>query len=166
MRSKAYGKPETDVRTMASPVKEETDASIGTLPARAYLANPFVPFQPCGAPTYSVEEGLPKGTLFPGLNLPFHKEENKGTAGTSPLSALQAADFAVTELGEYLDMHADDRETFRKYTALVKTCAERADAYKAVRGPLQQRDTAAIGSYSWIDDPWPWEYGAEDGGKE
>ena len=43
----------------------------GRLPAMAPLANPYVPFQLENPPQYEAQKGLVRGTLFPGLDLPF-----------------------------------------------------------------------------------------------
>ena len=64
-----------------------------------------------------------KGTLFPGLDLPY-----RGTSGVEPRDAdgmqsmqdLQAANFAITELGLYLDTHADDEEAVQLFNQYVE----------------------------------------------
>ncbi len=43
----------------------------GRLPATAPLANAFVPFQNENSPRYEARKGLIRGTLYPGLDLPF-----------------------------------------------------------------------------------------------
>ena len=43
----------------------------GTLPACAPLANPYVPFQNDNPERYAAGRALMKGTLFPGLDLPY-----------------------------------------------------------------------------------------------
>ena len=43
----------------------------GRMPATAPLANPYVPFQDEDPPKYEARMGLIRGTLFPGLDLPF-----------------------------------------------------------------------------------------------
>ena len=43
----------------------------GRLPEMAPLANPYVPFQLENPPKYEAKKGLVRGTLFPGLDLPF-----------------------------------------------------------------------------------------------
>ena len=80
----------------------------GRLPAMALLANPYVPFQMEDSPKYEARKGLARGTLFPGLDLPFMGMENTNEKAVSPLSELQALGFAVQELALYLDTHRDD----------------------------------------------------------
>ena len=47
----------------------------GTLPSCAPLATGHVPFQQKGSQRYNQRDALSNGTLFPGLNLPFHLSE-------------------------------------------------------------------------------------------
>ena len=87
----------------------------GTLPSCAGLSVPYVPFQQEGSQKYSQSDALSNGTLFPGLNLPFHLKVEGSTVPSGPLAELQALEFVVAELGLYLDTHADDQEAFGLY---------------------------------------------------
>ena len=74
--------PELDPNVKASGA---CDDSCGTLPACAPLAVPYVPFQQKNPKRYSQQDALANGTLFPGLNLPFHiKAEAVKGAGPLP----------------------------------------------------------------------------------
>lgn len=136
----------------------------GTLPACAPLAVPYVPFQQTGAKKYDHNEALENGTLFPGLNLPFHLKADAAQVPMTPLAELQALEFVLVELGLYLDTHQEDAEAmelFRQYSALEKAGRER---YEAKYGPVTQPATAQSKTWSWIKDPWPWNY--QEGGKD
>jgi len=131
----------------------------GTLPPRAPLGVPFVPFQEENPPQYSPEEGLNRGTMFPGLDLPFMNAVNQTNplAGTA-LGEISALGLAVTDLGLYLDTHPEDAQViriFNHYCELLKTAEKH---YTAKFGPLRQTDAVQDGMYAWINDPWPWEY--------
>ena len=81
----------------------------GTLPACAPLANPYVPFQNDNPERYAAGRALMKGTLFPGLDLPYRgaqSVEPRSEEEMQRLQELQAANFAITELGLYLDTRA------------------------------------------------------------
>ena len=80
----------------------------GTLPSCAGLAVPYVPFQQNGVQSYTQTEALSNGTLFPGLNLPFHLKVEGSSLPNTPLAELQALEFVVLELRIYLDTHSDD----------------------------------------------------------
>lgn len=86
------------------------NGSYGSLPASAPLANAFVPFQEVNAPRYEARKGLIKGTLYPGLELPFMGMVNQKEKQVTPTTELQALGFAVQELALYLDTHRDDKE--------------------------------------------------------
>ncbi len=130
----------------------------GTLPSCAGLAVPYVPFQQNNPKKYSQNDALSNGTLFPGLNLPFHMKVEGSTLPTNPLVELQALEFVVLELGTYLDTHPDDAEAFelfKQYAAMERSAKA---AYEERFGPLT-RDSAANGDcFTWLRDPWPWNY--------
>ena len=95
----------------------------GTLPECAPLAVPYVPFQQNNPQKYSQSEALSNGTLFPGLNLPFHLAVDGSTLPSTPLAELQALEFVVLELKLYLDTHKDDTEAFnlfKQFSAMKK----------------------------------------------
>ena len=89
--------------------KKEENGREGRLPAMAPLANPYVPFQLENPPQYEAQKGLVRGTLFPGLDLPFMGMVNLNELPETPSSQMQALAFAVQELALYLDTHRDDR---------------------------------------------------------
>ena len=88
----------------------EINGSDGRLPAVAPLATPYVPFQLDNPPKYESATGLVRGTLFPGLELPFMGMVNKEELPVTPTTELQAMAFAIQELALYLDTHRDDAE--------------------------------------------------------
>lgn len=129
----------------------------GVLPGCAPLAVPYVPFQQTGSEKYNQMEGLSNGTLFPGLNLPFHvAAEARGVKNTA-LAELMGLCFAIGELGLYLDTHKDDREALELYTRYVTMEKEGRAKYVSMYGPLTQTEVAGMKEYSWVNDPWPWE---------
>lgn len=134
----------------------------GTMPACAPLAVPYVPFQQNNPKKYSQEEALSNGTLFPGLNLPFHVKAEAVSVGNAPLAELQALEFVITELGLYLDTHSDDAEAFTMFQQYVALEEEGRKRYEAMFGPVTREATARCDRYVWFQDPWPWDY--EKGG--
>lgn len=132
----------------------------GVLPANAPLANPYVPFQQNNPPTYPAKQGVLRGTLFPGLDLPFHGMINETPLTDSQLHELQTLGFAIVELGEYLDTHEDDQEAFELFRSYVKLYKEGREKYEQMHGPLTQTSAAAAEQYVWLKDPWPWDFGA------
>ena len=131
----------------------------GTMPSCANLAVPYVAMQQRNAKRYDQTDALSNGTLFPGLNLPFHlKTAGSSLPNTNPMTELQALEFVMLELGLYLDTHPDDMEAFslfKQYTAMEK--AARA-AYESKFGPLMLSSADMGDQYRWLDGPWPWNY--------
>lgn len=84
----------------------------GTLPDCAPLAMAYVPMQRSVKPVYSTAEALSRGTLFPGLDLPFMNMVNTGDLTGTPLGEVMALDFVAQELALYLDTHSADEEAF------------------------------------------------------
>ncbi len=138
----------------------ERQGGEGRLPAMAPLANPYVPFQIEDPPKYEARKGLVRGTLYPGLDLPFMGIVNENELPDLPLAELQALGFAVLELALYLDTHREDREAlelYRSYQELYNRCREE---YAKKHGPLNHAQIMDGTRYQWLDDPWPWEYAA------
>lgn len=129
----------------------------GRLPAMAPLANPYVPFQLENPPKYESRKGMVRGTLFPGLDLPFMGMVNKNELAVTPLTELQTMAFAIQELALYLDTHRDDQEALELYRSFQKMYEEGKMTYEKMCGPLTHM-SHNDGPYKWLDDPWPWEY--------
>lgn len=129
----------------------------GRLPAMAPLANPYVPFQLDNPPKYEPRKALVRGTLFQGLDLPFMGMINKNEKPVTPLTELQAMSFALQDLALYLDTHRDDKEALELYRTYQKMNEQARAAYEREFGPLTHMSLQQ-GEYSWLDEPWPWEY--------
>lgn len=141
-------------------------AAEGTLPgACASLVFPYVAMQGANPERYNQNEALAAGTLFPGLRMPFFKEtQARMNCSNTALCELMALDFAINELGLYLDTHSDDTEALQLYTNYVTLAKEGRQRYEATYGPLQQTAVNLAGGYTWLDDPWPWDAG--NGGRK
>lgn len=131
----------------------------GYLPTPAPLASPYVPFQEQNPAVYEPEKAIVRGTLFPGLDLPFMGLVNQNSLPTTPLAELQTMAFAINELALYLDTHMDDKEALKMYRMYQKMYAEGKKKYETAYGPLNHL-SESNGKYRWLDDPWPWEYAA------
>lgn len=139
------------------------DGMEGRLPASAPLANPYVPFQKENPPKYETRKGLIRGTLFPGLDLPFMGMVNQKEKDVTPLTELQAMGFALQELALYLDTHRDDQEALEMYRAYQQIYHKAMMEYNERCAPLQH-GAPSEGAYRWLDDPWPWELAANKEG--
>ena len=129
----------------------------GRLPDPAPLANPYVPFQPEEPPVYEARQGIIRGTIYPGLDLPFMGMVNKKELNITPKTELQPLSFAIQELALYLDTHRDDRQALQMYQAYQRMYHDCLMQYQAKHGPMNH-SMPSDGEYRWLDDPWPWEY--------
>ena len=101
-----------------------------------------------------------KGTLFPGLDLPYRgaqSVEPRSEEERQRLQELQAANFAITELGLYLDTHADDAEAVQLFNEYVEQYELLRQQMADGGFALTQTEAAMCGRYTWLDDPWPWD---------
>lgn len=135
----------------------EISGKEGRLPGLAPLANPYVPFQLENPPKYEKNKAFVRGTLFPGLDLPFMGMVNKDDMPITPLSELQTLAFAIQELALYLDTHRDDKEAIELYQQYQRLYNEGMQKYEQMYGPLNHLSPTK-GEYKWLNDPWPWEY--------
>lgn len=135
----------------------------GSLPGNtAPLVMAYVPMQSSATPSYEASEALSRGTLFPGLDLPFMNMVNQNNDNT-PLAEVMAIDFVAHELALYLDTHADDGEAFNMYQTFLALSKEAHTRYVQQYGPLCHSDMLGKNSYCWLNEPWPWEYQSRRG---
>ena len=144
--------------------KRSSPCGLGKLPAMAPLANPYVLFQLDDPERYEARQGLVRGTLYPGLDLPFMGMVNKKPLPPTPLSELQAIGFAVQELALYLDTHRDDTEALELYRRYQQMLQDKRMEYVRNHGPLSHQDQTTSPEYAWLNDPWPWEYSGNQEG--
>lgn len=70
---------------------------------------------------------------------------------------VQMLSFVLVDASLYLDTHPTDKAAlnfFNKYNALYMSA--RAE-YEKSYGPLSIAGTNDTNSWSWIDEPWPWQ---------
>lgn len=143
--------------------RRNSEGMDGRLPATAPLANPYVPFQLENPPRYEAQQGLVRGTLYPGLDLPFMGRVNSQELQKTCMTDLQALGFAIQELALYLDTHRDDREALELYRTYQQMYNNRKEEYSRNCGPLNHATVTDGERYAWLDDPWPWEYAKNKG---
>ena len=129
----------------------------GALPDCAPLALAYVPMQSAAVPAYDAEDALKRGTLFPGLDLPFMNMVNTREV-EGPLAEVMTLCFVSHELQLYLDTHPRDEEAFETLRRMLKLTAEAKRRYTARYGPLCPQDLAESEHFAWLEEPWPWQY--------
>jgi len=138
----------------------EADYKLGSLPAPfAPLAIPYVPFQSNNPPQYSSNEGLNRGTIFPGLDLPWANKVNRTNAAENTLLGnLTALEFAVDDLQLFLDTHPDDKDALGAQRYYIEESKAYREEYCKTHGPLTIMEAGQHDNHAWLDDPWPWDY--------
>lgn len=144
--------------------KQELPTGMGKLPAVAPLVNPYVPFQADNPEQYEMNQGLIRGTIYSGLDLPFKGMVNKTPLPQSALAELQELGFTIQELALYLDTHRDDTEALALYRRYQRTYHDKRMEYSETYGPLSHMEPITAAEYNWLNDPWPWEYCANKEG--
>lgn len=139
--------------------RSENSYKFGQLPEKAPLATAYVPMQDSASPTYETMEALARGTLFPGLDLPFMNIVNSAVP-VCPRTELMAICFVAHELELYLDTHAEDKEAFAMYQTFLALKQDAHERYVKLAGPVKQEDMLCMDSFKWVSDPWPWDYQA------
>ena len=132
------------------------DYRYGTLPQRAPLASAYVPMQESAEPRYQAQTAIARGTLFPGIDLPFRGMVNRPLPAT-PLGELMAIDFVADDLSLYLDTHSEDKEAFEVYQSVLALSKEAHERYTKTCGPVCKKDLLGMDAYAWLNAPWPWE---------
>ena len=72
---------------------------------------------------------------------------------------IHALDFSILELTLYLDTHPSDKRALHKRHELIAERRSAVAAYEEKFGPYTVTADKVTGDcWSWVNDPWPWEY--------
>lgn len=70
------------------------------------------------------------------------------------INQIRALNFAIIELGLYLDTHPEDQRTVCMHREYSKQVKELKDEYQKMYGPLTIFYPS--NKWRWIEEPWPW----------
>ena len=73
------------------------------------------------------------------------------------IDQIKALDFAIIELGLYLDTHPEDQRALCMHKEYTKQVNDLKDKYQKMYGPLTI--FYPCNKWRWIENPWPWERG-------
>ena len=73
------------------------------------------------------------------------------------LQNIKCLNFAIIELGLYLDTHPDDEKALCLHRKYCKEYRELTDKYQKAYGPLTIQ--FPCNKWRWLEEPWPWEGG-------
>lgn len=72
---------------------------------------------------------------------------------------IYAYDFSILEFELYLDTHPEDKIALEKHRALIAERNNLIKNYEKRFGKYTVNSQQVIGNtWSWINNPWPWEY--------
>lgn len=83
---------------------------------------------------------------------------NQRERPVTPSTELQAMGFAVQELALYLDTHPEDMEALELYRSYQQMLQKGAAEFAEKFGPLTHGQAVNAEAYTWLEDPWPWEF--------
>ena len=73
------------------------------------------------------------------------------------LSSIKSLNFAVIELGLYLNTHPDDERALCLHKEYCRQLKDIKDKYQKMYGPLSIY--YPCNKWRWLEEPWPWEGG-------
>lgn len=78
------------------------------------------------------------------------------------LMLVQAYEFALVEVGLFLDTHPNDRTALAYFKQYRELKHQAVSEYTRRFGPITMDHMENdLSSWKWIDNPWPWEIGSE-----
>ena len=104
---------------------------------------------------YPVQTAIMRGTLYPELDKPLNCAAQPH--GCTAPTVEQMMGFAAWEVRLYLNTHPYDANALQLYHQLCQQ-APKPD-YACAFVPCNSEQ------WTWVDDPWPWEYEANGGRK-
>ncbi len=77
---------------------------------------------------------------------------------------ILAYKFAMLETGMYLDTHPNDEKALALFALYRAKLADLIKEYECRFGPFidTMDDVEDCNRWTWIDNPWPWDYARED----
>lgn len=85
------------------------------------------------------------------------KEKNNNCTREEMMNDIRSYNFAITELGLYLDVHPEDERAIALHREYCKCYKEATDKYQKIYGPLSI--FYPCNKWRWLEEPWPWERG-------
>ncbi len=75
------------------------------------------------------------------------------------MQCIRSTNFAVIELGLYLDTHPQCPCALEKYHMYKKKLKEAVAVYERNFGPLTIYGVKCEENWTWVEEPWPWQEG-------
>ena len=75
------------------------------------------------------------------------------------LEKIRALSFVKTELELYLDTHPTCKRALEYYHKTLDELETLVESYETEHGPLTAAGVRSAEKWSWIETPWPWQFG-------
>ena len=86
-----------------------------------------------------------------------HSECARNMRRQEMIDQIKGLDFAIIELGLYLDTHPEDQKALCMHREYTKQLKDLKDKYQKMYGPLTI--FYPCNKWRWLEEPWPWERG-------
>lgn len=73
------------------------------------------------------------------------------------LKKLTTLDFVAVDLALFLDTHPNCTRAIEHYNQVVREADKLREEYQKKYGPLYSYRCESDDSFTWIEEPWPWE---------
>ena len=113
----------------------------------------------------SLSDGFNKGNMFADLYKPYKNYNYKVVVENKKdylLLQIQQLSFAVKDLNLYLDVNSDDKDMIRMFNDFNGLLKQKILEYEKEYGPLTANSKDYSGSFTWVNNPWPWENKGDD----
>lgn len=106
-------------------------------------------------------EGFKRGNMFGNLYDPYRNykpgELKANSEREDMLMQLQELNFAMIDLGLYLDLHDSDKSAINLFNEYRKKENELCKMFENKYGPLMFDSKEVGNTWTWDNGPWPWE---------
>ncbi|MCI8273509.1 MAG: spore coat protein CotJB [Clostridia bacterium] len=105
----------------------------------------------------NVSSSFIKVTSFTNTNITSCDADQLNATREEMMERIKCLNFAIIELGLYLDTHPDDEKALCLHRKYCKEYRDLTDKYQKVYGPLTIK--FPCNKWRWLEEPWPWERG-------
>lgn len=106
-------------------------------------------------------EGFKKGNMYGNLYDTYRNYKPAELKASSEredmLMQLQELNFALIDIGMYLDIYENDRKCINLFNEYQKKEKELRKMFEDKYGPFTFDDGKYTNTWTWINGPWPWE---------
>ena len=78
---------------------------------------------------------------------------------TSLIEKIRALSFVKVELELYLDTHPNCVAAIDYYNKTLAELSSLVELYENTVGPLSASGVKSEETWTWVSEPWPWQYG-------